>query len=192
MSTHEAPVWRTLLQAALDAHVDRPESRFAQLATVRGDGRPANRTVNFRFFLDAPDRLVFTTDTRSAKVAQIAANPWGELCWYFAGTREQFRISGRLEVIAEPVEAELVAARERAWRERSDASRQSFTWPEPGAPRAEAEAFEGAVPGEPPGVFALLVLTVEGVEHLELRAAPHVRTVYRLGGEGWTTESVNP
>lgn len=62
-----------------------------QLATVRANGRPANRTVVFRGFLWDTERLTFVTDTRSGKVAEVAANPYCELAWYFPNSREQYR-----------------------------------------------------------------------------------------------------
>jgi hypothetical protein len=32
-------------------------------------------------------------------VTELAANPHGEVCWYFPSTREQYRISGQLQVV---------------------------------------------------------------------------------------------
>ena len=36
-----------------------------------------------------------------AQVAEIAANPWAEVAWYFPTSREQYRISGTLQVVEE-------------------------------------------------------------------------------------------
>lgn len=184
--------WRSLLEEALRLHAHQPPSRYAQFATVRPDGRPANRTINFRFFLDPGDRLVFSADLRSEKVPQLEAQPWAELCWYFEETREQFRLLGRVTVVGESQDPELEAARLRTWRERSEASRQSSTWPPPGRPRAGEDEFQRPVPADPPPYFALLILVPEEVDHLELRPQPHRRTLFRRTGEGWEAVAINP
>lgn len=57
-------LWRTLLNASLAANTKLPEAHFMQLATIKLDGRPANRTVLFRL---APDRLVaLSTDLEAS------------------------------------------------------------------------------------------------------------------------------
>ncbi len=67
---------------------------IVQMATVRANGRPANRTLVFRGFLHDSPRLTFVTDERSAKVGDLERLPWAEICWYFPVTHEQFRITG--------------------------------------------------------------------------------------------------
>ena len=67
------------LNRSLEDNPD-PTHRYVQLATVRSDGRPACRTVVFRgFTAELPGlpscALQFTTDTRSEKCEQLAANP---------------------------------------------------------------------------------------------------------------------
>jgi hypothetical protein len=42
------PQWRTMLQRSLGKNRSLAYARYVQLATVRPDGRPANRTVVFR------------------------------------------------------------------------------------------------------------------------------------------------
>ena len=92
-----APAWREGVARALQRNRGSAAARFCQLATVRGDGRPACRTVVFRGFLGGPEdaeeasRLTFVTDARSEKVEELGRQPACELCWYLPGTREQFR-----------------------------------------------------------------------------------------------------
>lgn len=185
------PAWRRALEGALAQHAQIPFCRFVQVATIRLDGRPANRTLTFRFFLSG-DRLLFTADTRTEKLKQIANNPWAEACWYFTETRSQFRLLGQLHVIGETDEQELVQARLRTWQERSDQARQSFTWPTPGKPLEQPEAFNKPMPQQPPENFALLVFTVEQVEILDLSCQPHRRTAYGLEDGVWDKENLNP
>jgi pyridoxamine 5'-phosphate oxidase len=82
-------LWLPSLVLALYRNRHAPFSRFAQIATVRGDGRPANRTIVFRGFLNDSPQMTFTTDARSDKVAELERSPWSELCWYFPVTHEQ-------------------------------------------------------------------------------------------------------
>lgn len=86
-----APAWREGVLRALARNRRLASARYCQLASVRGDGRPACRTVVFRGFLGDSDKLTFVTDGRSAKVGELAAQPACELCWYLPETRDQFR-----------------------------------------------------------------------------------------------------
>lgn len=180
--------WRERLTAALEANVDQPQSRYVQLATVRPGGRPANRTLVFRGVQDPGDRLLFTTDLRSEKVEHLKSNPWVEVCWYFSVTREQFRVLGRIEVIGDPADE----TRTRIWNGLSEPSRQSFTWPKPGSPRAGREEFTRPVPTMPPPLFALVVVHPEEIDHLDLRPHPQERTRFRRDDEQWLHKDVNP
>jgi pyridoxamine 5'-phosphate oxidase len=69
MSTCQA--WRVALEGALDHGRHSPETRYVQVATVRPDSCPANRTLVFRAFLDPGHQLVFTTDLRTAKITYL-------------------------------------------------------------------------------------------------------------------------
>jgi pyridoxamine 5'-phosphate oxidase len=186
MSTAPAP-WRALLEKSIAKNRAIPSARYIQIATVRPDGRPSNRTVVFRGFLGASgaagaaaaaaasaDALTIVTDARSRKVGECAANPRTEVCWYLPQTREQYRVSGTLEIIGEAEEGEeeeeeagaaaaggrrsglpssrlalLRAVREYAWQRMSDAGREQFFWPHPGQPRLDGDeaAFLGAGAG---------------------------------------------
>jgi len=135
------PPWRSPLARALHRNRSLAHVRFLQLATVRADGRPANRTVVFRGFGD-DGSLRFVTDARSAKAEQIAHCAWGEACWYFTKTREQFRLTGTLTLIhAQNPDLTLQQTRQTAWQELSDAARAQFAWANPGQPRSGQETF---------------------------------------------------
>lgn len=191
--------WRSPLSRALHRNRSDHHSRYPQLATVRPDGRPANRTVVFRdFFDDSSDRngLLFVTDRRSEKIGQLADNPNVELCWYFTKTREQFRLGGPMQVIsadiAAPNQAQL---RSRMWANLSEKSQQQFIWPTPGAPRTAKgyDFVENLDEQPPPDTFAVLLLTPDTVDHLELRGEPQNRYQYwRLSDHSWKVEEVNP
>lgn len=187
--------WRLPLASALQRNRSLIYSRYVQLATVRPNGRPANRTIVFRGFLPDTDFLKFVTDSRSDKAEQINLYPWGEICWYFPKTREQFRISGRLNLIAETCpEPSQQQARKTAWQELSDAARLQFAWPHPGYKRADVQAFTPSPPDafKPLPNFCLLLLIPETVDHLELRGEPQNRQFYQLENHQWVTTAINP
>ena len=188
--------WRSPLASALHLNRSLAYARYLQLATVRADGRPANRTLVFRGFQADSDRLKFVTDSRSQKPEQIEHQPWAEACWYFPETREQFRLHGYLTLVkADNPDAVLQQARQTAWQETSDATRLQFTWPDPGKPKADA-AFEQAPPNaiEPLANFCLLLLNPVIVDRLELRGEPQNRTIYEWDEiqQTWTVQAVNP
>ena len=189
-------LWRSPLARALHRNRSLAYARYLQLATVRANGRPANRTVVFRGFLADTNQLKFITDIRSQKAEEINLYPWGEICWYFPKTREQFRIAGKLVlVVAEYPDSELCSARHTAWQQLSDGARSQFAWPDPGEEKAEASVFDAASPDaiEPLPNFCLLLLEPETVDLLELRGEPQNRSLYGRNGEGnWFVRSVNP
>jgi PPOX class probable FMN-dependent enzyme len=188
--------WRPSLNLALHRNRAAPEARFVQLATLRDDGGPANRTVVFRGFLDATGQLVFITDGRSRKAAQIERFPRGEACWYFPRSREQFRFSGRLALVrADHPDGALLEFRRLVWRGLSAAARRPFAWPAPGAARAPSSAYSTAPadPEQPLIDFCLLMLDPTEVDHLELLEPVQARWLYRLDENArWTAHEINP
>ncbi|MGL5063118.1 MAG: Npun_F5749 family FMN-dependent PPOX-type flavoprotein [Microcoleus sp.] len=188
--------WRSLLAGTVHRNRSLVFSRYLQLATVRANGRPANRTVVFRGFLENTDQLKFITDIRSQKAAEINLSPWAEICWYFPKTREQFRISGGIILVDAPyLDPQLQVARQIAWQEISEAARVQFAWPHPGENKAAASAFQQPAPDAiaPLDNFCLLLLEPEQVDFLELRTEPQNRSLYVRDAEGnWSVRSVNP
>ncbi len=187
--------WRSPLARALHRNRSLPHSRYLQLATVRPDGCPANRTVVFRGFLENTNQLKIITDARSEKAEQIRFLAKGEACWYFAQTREQFRLLGTLTLVgANDSEEPLQKARCQTWQELSDAARSQFAWAYPGKVRQGDEMFNVTAPNrtEPLPHFCLLLLDVYQVDHLELRGNPQNRYRYSLVKSSWSVEEINP
>lgn len=187
--------WRSPLAGALHRNRSLAYAHYLQLATVRTDGSPANRTIVFRGFLADTDQLKFVTDIRSQKIEQTAHQPKAEACWYFPQTREQFRLTGCLTLVTADHPDELQQARVKTWQELSDAARSQFAWPDPGKPKSEAAAFEPPPNSiQPLANFCLLLLAPVQVDHLELRGEPQNRTIYswREGEQSWLTQAVNP
>ncbi len=189
--------WRSAIARSLHHNRSLAYARYLQLATVRANGRPANRTVVFRGFLENTNQLKFVTDARSEKADQIKQQPWAEICWYFPNTREQFRITGCLTLVgSDSSDPALKQAMIHSWQELSDAGRLQFAWPHPGQSRVnEPAAFEPPPPDptQPLPTFCLLLLDPVQVDHLELRGKPQNRRVYCLGeNQEWSNQEINP
>ena len=89
----------------------------------------------------------------------------------------------------------LQEARRDAWRKLTDHTRQSFTWPVPGAARDSRAMFLAECPasGAPLPSFGLLVLDPCRVDHLELDGNPQSRWISCRADDGrWTSHEVNP
>lgn len=190
--------WRQPLAHALHRNRSLAYSRYVQLATIRTDGHPANRTIVFRGFLDNTNQLKFITDDRSDKADQILSHPWGEVCWYFPKTREQFRLLGQLTLVhSECPDPDLLAARQTQWRNLSDNARLQFAWAHPGQPRTDT-AFDPPPPDpqQPLPNFCLLLLAPTQVDHLQLRGEPQNRYRYwqdeAIDQHLWSVQEINP
>lgn len=190
------PAWRSSWDSALRSQRG-PTARYVQLATVRSDGRPANRTVVFRGFWGPDDhRMLFVTDSRSSKVTQGSVTPWGEVCAWWAKPRVQLRVLGRLRFVGwEGPDEALLRKRHELWARLSSGARQSWRWPFPGNPRDGAAMFQRATEGveslEPEPTFVLVVFEPTRVDELHLRPSPH-RRWFHEDQDGWRRWEVNP
>ena len=84
--------WRLLKRGAKDR---RSPFHTPALATQRGDGFPAIRTVVLRSVDETQHRLRFHTDARSAKLCEISADPRVAMHFYDTPKKVQLRINGR-------------------------------------------------------------------------------------------------
>jgi PPOX class probable FMN-dependent enzyme len=189
-------IWKPSLVLALYLNRQAPYSRFVQVATVRDDGRPANRTMMFSGFLGETDQLTFHTDSRSAKLADLDHLPWAEACWYFPVTHEQFRIGGMVRVVrGDTPDSSMLEARRAAWRELGEPARIAYNWPAPGQPRNRKEPYPTERPDakEPLPQFCLIILDPHAVDHLEVNGNPQNRWKYQRDDQGrWSGAEVNP
>lgn len=201
----ELAPWRSLVSRALHRNRAQAFCRFLQLATVRADGTPANRTIVFRGFLAGSNQLMFISDRRSEKISQLQQNPIAEACWYFTKTREQLRLSGHLTVVsadtaetssADPQISVLAQSRQQLWERISDNARLQFAWPHPKERRIETADFNPPAPDPqvPPSTFCLLLLNPHSVDWLSLRGEPQDRKLYVRddGSDNWQITEVNP
>jgi pyridoxamine 5'-phosphate oxidase len=182
------PSWQEALKTALKKNRREPQARYLQLATVAADGSPRNRTVVFRGFADASDDLLVVTDTRNEKVGELIAEPRVELCWYFAITREQFRIRARCDVLDGQTESSQ-AQRLALWGQLSEAAAEQFFWAHPGDVVGSSDSLP--VSPEPPSHFVGLSFAPQFVDYLSLKH-PQQRVRYQWAGGEWCGEAVNP
>ncbi|KAL0031693.1 hypothetical protein WJX79_001570 [Trebouxia sp. C0005] len=191
--------WRSALLKSLDLNKELKYSTFFQLATVRPNGKPANRTMVYRGFVGESTKLTFTTDSRSSKMDDVKENPWSEICWYMPESREQYRLSGKLYIIkSDEKDAELKKIWHEAWSGLSTGGRGWFTWPDASQPRTENDKeFEKDPPGQdedPLSNYCLCVLDVFECELSKLREK--LRIEYHSKEEGgkrvWTQHDMNP
>ncbi|XP_011038498.1 PREDICTED: pyridoxine/pyridoxamine 5'-phosphate oxidase 2 isoform X2 [Populus euphratica] len=180
--------WKQLLLSALESNSHLKHSPYFQFATIGCNGRPSNRSVVFRGFEENSDRIQINTDFRTRKI-----------CWYFSDSWEQFRISGRVDVIdGSSPDPEKLQQREKSWFASSLKSRLQYLGPNPGLPclseQSLNEFFLDPSSG-PVATFCLLVLDPDQVDYLNLKS--NQRTVSTLsrcanGEMCWNSEMINP
>ena len=194
MKTHA--LWHSVLDKALDQNRELAYARYFQLATIREDGRPANRTVVFRGFLPNSNQLMTISDRRSSKIFQIQQTSWAEICWYFPETREQFRLSGSLSLVdRDDPNPQRQQAYNQTWQHLSDSARAQFYWPPPSQPYEPAVEIQTppSAQNRPAENFLLILFEPTEVDHLDLRSQPHSRHHYWCDSEQqWHSERVNP
>jgi pyridoxamine 5'-phosphate oxidase len=188
--------WRSPLARALHRNRSRPDARYFQLATVDTQGKPDNRTVVFRGFVDQSNDLKMVIDSRSRKIEQIRHQSWAAICWYFPDTREQFRLSGPLTLVdgttRDPQHCQIY---KQTWLSLSSSARQQFYWPIPNQPRTTETVEFSTIENleSPASNYCLLICSPEQVDHLVLKGEPHQRYQYERDTLGiWKTQWVTP
>jgi PPOX class probable FMN-dependent enzyme len=149
MSDFKFPSWRQRLVRSLHVNRSQPQSKYFQVASISVDGLPKNRTMVFRGFIPDSLNLISVTDIRSEKVSDwLSTTPKKfEICWYFAGSREQYRIAGHVSLVSNDIlkdESGTNSKRQsvffsekflhQQWANLSRGAREQFLWPSPKAP----------------------------------------------------------
>lgn len=177
------PAWvADLRRLLLEEFGEAP--RVAMLATSDHAGAPHVRCIVIRNVGDNGSML-FATDARSDKAAQMDQNGAVEVLFWFSRERVQVRIAGEARPMRD------LAQRERQWGELSAGSRAMFTWPPPGMARSTSAAFSHPPPQFAPSNFAVYQIIPASVDHLSLRETPHVRWLMRAQDD-WHPVAINP
>jgi pyridoxamine 5'-phosphate oxidase len=203
MEDHKAPLHRGDLAAdpfeqfgawfeqAKDAV---PMAEAMVLATASPAGVPAARFLLLKEF--GPEGFVFHTDYRSAKAADLEANPRAALAFWWSELGLQVRITGTVERLGSEASDAYFRTRPRERQLGAWASHQS----QPLADRAELEReleavtkrYEGSDVERPEhwGGFRVVPDAIEFWQQGATRL--HDRFRYRRADGGWTIERLSP
>lgn len=172
--------------AAVDAGV--PEPHAATLATADAEGRPSSRVLVLKDV--GPEGYAFATDARSAKAADLAANPRAALGFWWQPVVRQVRVAGAARYLGDDASAADYLAR-------SPASRAAAAGVRPGEPLGSVDELHAALaasreridadPGFVLPSWQAWLVVPEVVEFWQGSAdRAHVRIVYRRTGGVWT------
>jgi len=149
--------------------------RIMTLATVEGEQAQA-RSVTLRGVDASARRLVFYTDDRSPKLAQIQRHPLGTLLAWCPSLSWQVRLRVHL---AQETDSSLVS--ERWARLRLTPAAQDYL-----SPMAPGEPL--SYPGQERGSrehFSIVNAQVQSLDWLELHPEGHRRALFSSGGPQW-------
>jgi pyridoxamine 5'-phosphate oxidase len=176
------------------AQEEVPLAEAMVLATASADGAPAARFLLLKEF--GPEGFVFHTDYRSAKAADLDANPRAALAFWWPQLGLQVRITGSVERLDSEASDAYFRTRPRERQLGAWASHQS----QPLTDRAElerdleavSERFEGREVERPEhwGGYRVLPEAIEFWQQGTTRL--HDRFRYRRDGDGWTIERLSP
>ena len=166
-------VWDRLTQA-----VETPAAPFRTpvLASLAADGSPDQRMVVLRGCDPRVGLCTVYSDTRAAKVAQVAEDPRVHLLFWDSAPGLQLRMRGRAQVFRTDETAAI-------WAELPEHGRALYgAEPTPGAEIAAPDQMRA---GRDPGAaFAALGIRIETIEVLHL-ARPHHRRAHFARAEEW-------
>ncbi len=186
--TDIAQVWDVLHAAA----TSRSPFNFLQLATIGLDGSPQLRTIVLRGFDREVGAISFVTDMRSPKVAEIMRDPRVSLVGFDGEKSVQLRLSGTASVAADE------AARKCMWDRLRHRTLVLFDAPfapatpidGEGNPLAPMPDDDGSA--DPYDRFAVLDVTVDRAEWLDLATEPHERRRFTRRENGWDAVRLTP
>ncbi len=131
------PIWRQRLARSLHINRSQMHSKYYQVASVDPSARPKNRTMVFRGFLQGTQNLLSVTDLRSEKISEWQGDGklHFEICWYFTGSREQYRVAGEVALISNSIKSSYQEFGEQTktslikqqWSNLSDKAKEPFT-----------------------------------------------------------------
>jgi pyridoxamine 5'-phosphate oxidase len=155
---------------------------LVQVATTGLDKRPKVRTIVLRR-ADRSQRIIrFHTDSRSAKVDEIARNPFAEIHAYDPAVKIQVRMSGSASIHSAP-EVEVAAA----WNASRSVSRNCYRMePGPGEPIVSGGDYTlPPASGEPDiGLtrFRTVVISIDAIEIVTLAHNANRRARFEFTG----------
>ena len=181
------------LDAAIAANLIEPTAMT--LATATPEGRPSARMVLLRGFDE--QGFVFYTNNDSRKGAELAANPWAALVFYWGALERQVRVEGAVEPVSAAESDAYFATRHPGSRLGAWASPQSRPIPdravlEQRLAELEAQYPDGQIPRPPHwGGYRVTPASLEFWQGRPNRL--HDRLRYRRQPDGlWLVERLAP
>ena len=205
--------WKSRMDESIGKSRKTRGSNYVQISTV-ADGEPRCRTVVFRGFQKLPPDhgwsrecdstscvMKMITDNRSNKVSEASQQSKAEMVWWFAKTKEQYRIRGDLRFVGGGVfdmdsDNVLASARKEQWGNLSDPAREQFFWQEPGIPYSGPSDVPAGGRDEDgsllslPDTFLLMLLVPRRVDYLRL--TDNYRQVDEYKEGAWVSDRLNP
>ena len=173
-----AEAWRLIGRGVADR---RSPFHTPTVATTRPDGSPALRTVVLRGAAPPDWTLRFHTDVRSAKFAELEADPRVALHFYDAGRKIQIRVDGRARLLTgDPATSKIwnvMKPHSRACYRAESGPGQAFAAPPP------APAGEAATGNQGRENFAVVSVAAARLEWLYLAARGHRRARFEKEGD---------
>ena len=181
-----------LLDRARETDLHEPAAMT--LATLGGDGRLSARVVLLRGF-DARG-FVFYTNLHSDKARQLQQTQRASLCFHWDALREQVRIEGTAEQIADEEADEYWRTRPRDSQIGAWASRQSETLDDRQLLESRVARFEQEFAGQDvprPEFWSGFRVVPARIEFWKAQPARlHERIVYEQTADGWTRRLLYP
>lgn len=185
-----SPIWRQHLRAAQKREGHAAHARWVQLATVNKDGCPRVRTVVFRGWVGDAQLDLFS-DARSSKFSDLIHQPEAEICWLFPKAKQQYRFRGVIDILRPDNDSDTC---HQAWKNLTPRGRAVWTWPPPGSPFDDQDAFSINVDDTQPlpEHFRILRLAINRAELLDLKGDVHKRLLWTHSNQLWMEERLNP
>jgi pyridoxamine 5'-phosphate oxidase len=169
-------IWRQLVRGVADR---RHGFHQVAVATLGLDGMPRSRIAILRGADHATCTIRFHTDQRSAKIAELEADPRCSILAYATDLKLQARLEGRAVLHRNNETAR------RFWDLSQRMSRKCYgTQPAPGSDILDGNAF--ALPEDDDAIaqgyenFVAVTLQVKRLEWLYLRHEGHLRAMHEL------------
>jgi pyridoxamine 5'-phosphate oxidase len=184
--------FHTWFEEVLNADLHEPNAMI--LATATTDGKPSARTVLLKGYDERG--FVFYTNYEGRKAAELEANPWCALLFYWGELERQVRIEGRASRLSSEESDAYFAGRPRGSRLGAWASEQSRPVEDRSILEERVRALEAEYEGReiprPPfwGGYRVEPDTIEFWQGRENRL--HDRLMYRREEEAWRIQRLQP
>lgn len=161
--------FRDIIKEIKSGYLERNHPfKYCYLSSVF-EGKPKTRTVVLREITDSY-RLVFFTDKRSPKIKHFTQNPYSEALFYHPNKLWQIKFGGKIHIIKNQKRINFFQQKIH------DASIKNYTTRQrPSSHLISPKHLEYSENLN----FAVLELSPDYIENLQLKRTDHLRTIYR-------------